>query len=292
METGHPKSMRFASQVPGGELKGLVEDYWLYEDYTPSFHCKERILPSGTVELVINLQDNELRIYDATRAGFSRRFSGAIVSGTYYGSFVTDTAEEKSVMGVHFKPGGAFPFLGVPPDELSGTHLDLETLWGRAARDLRDRLCEAKTAAKRFQILEEALAGHIFRPPEHHYAVAAALDEFKRPGVRRRVREIAAEIGLSQRRFIRVFASEVGLTPKRFSRIRRFQEAVSLASASNAVPDWPQLALRCGYFDQSHLIDDFVAFSGLTPGEYFGQLRHLDEHKIQRKRNHVPLVGE
>jgi hypothetical protein len=37
-------------------------------------------------------------------------------------------------------------------------------------------------------------------------------------------------------------------------------------------------------------VGDFVEFSGLTPSLYFGQLNHLDQHKVRRKRNHVPLV--
>ena len=241
---------------------------------------------------MINLQDNELRIYDAARIDSCKRFSGALVSGTYSRSFVTDTAEERSVMGVHFKPAGAFPFLGVPADELADTHVDLEMLWGQSARELRERLCEAPTPVKRFQILEDVLSAHLFRPLEHHHAVSTTLDEFGRLGTRPMVREMAKEIELSQRRFIRVFAAEVGLTPKLFGRIQRFQKAVSLASASNAVPDWPQLALNCGYFDQSHLIGDFVEFSSLTPSEYIAQLRHLDQHKVRRKRNHVPLVHQ
>lgn len=282
--------MLFRSYVPGSPLKDVVHDFWLYEDYTASSHFKERILPSGTIEMVINLRDNELRIYDAAQIDSCTRFSGTLVSGTYGRCFITDTAEERSVMGVHFKPAGAFPFLGVPPDELADRHLELEMLWGRSARELRERLCEAATPAKRFRILEQTLSAHLFRPLEHHYAVAAALDEFGRPGARPMVREMARKIGLSQRRFIRAFAAEVGLTPKLFGRIQRFQRAVTFVSASSIAPDWAGLSLKCGYFDQSHLISDFLEFSGLTPTEYFGQLHRLDQHKIQRKRNHVPLT--
>jgi AraC-like DNA-binding protein len=163
-------------------------------------------------------------------------------------------------------------------------------LWGRSARELRERLCEAATPAKRFRILEQTLSAHLFRPLEHHYAVAAALDEFGRPGARPMVREMARKIGLSQRRFIRAFAAEVGLTPKLLGRIQRFQRAVTFVSASSIAPDWAGLSLKCGYFDQSHLISDFLEFSGLTPTEYFGQLHRLDQLKIQRKRNHLPLI--
>ena len=47
-------------------------------------------------------------------------------------------------MGVHFKPGGAFPFLGLPAGELADTHVDLEALWGSFANRLRERICEGR----------------------------------------------------------------------------------------------------------------------------------------------------
>ena len=33
-------------------------------------------------------------------------------------------------------------------------------------------------------------------------------------------------------------------------------------------PDWPQLALDLGYFDQAHLINDFRSITGYSPTEY------------------------
>lgn len=57
------------------------------------------------------------------------------------------------------------------------------------------------------------------------------------------------------------------MTPKLFARVRRFQRAISLAGQAPTV-NWARLAADCGYFDQSHLIRDFVAFSGLTPADY------------------------
>lgn len=52
-------------------------------------HFGERNLPSGTIELVVNLREDELRIYDPDRPDRCRRFSGALVSGAYGRGFVT-----------------------------------------------------------------------------------------------------------------------------------------------------------------------------------------------------------
>jgi Domain of unknown function (DUF6597) len=98
--------MLFHRYVPGEPLNLFVADFWLYENYTTDLHAKERILPSGTIEMVFNLHADELRIYDPVHHDRYQRYSGALVSGPYQRCFVTDTAEENSVMGVHFKPAG------------------------------------------------------------------------------------------------------------------------------------------------------------------------------------------
>jgi AraC-like DNA-binding protein len=87
-------------------------------------------------------------------------------------------------------------------------------------------------------------------------------------------------VGLSQGRFIDRFRDEVGLTPKLFCRVRRFQEVVRRVHRAREV-DWTDVALSCGYFDQAHFINDFRAFSGLSPTTY---MAWKGDHQ-----NHVPL---
>ena len=89
------------------------------------------------------------------------RFSGAVVSGAHGRGFAPETAEEAFIIGVHFKPGGAFPFLGLPAGDLADTHVDLETLWGPSAGRLRERLGEARTSAERFQLLQKVLLSRL-----------------------------------------------------------------------------------------------------------------------------------
>lgn len=125
-------------------------------------------------------------------------------------------------MGVHFKPGGAFPFLGLVADELTDTHVDLETIWGRGAAEIRERLCGTRSPARRFRLLEKVLLSRLFRPLSHHPAVSLALYGFRFDNARAAVRRLARSAGLSDRRFIDVFRFEVGLGPKLFNRVQRF----------------------------------------------------------------------
>lgn len=267
---------------PKPPLSKFVDSFWLYEGHATENNIG-RILPTGTLELVINLKQNELRFYDAERPENCSRFSGAIVSGAH-GRGLTPT-EEAFIIGVHFKPGGAFPFLGLPAGDLTDTHVDLETLWGLSARRLRERLCEARTSAERFQLLQETLLSRMWNGVENHYAVSTALEMFEKNKVQPTVSEVGKYVGLSQRRLIQVFKTEVGLTPKLFSRIQRFQQARTFIQHNPSIK-WADLAVDLGYFDQSHLIREFLEFSGLSPAEYL-KLRSILSNTSLASRRHI-----
>jgi AraC-like DNA-binding protein len=58
------------------------------------------------------------------------------------------------------------------------------------------------------------------------------------------------------------------LSPKSYARMCRFLFAIELMDRRIAAsrPEWAALALDAGYCDQSHLVRDFQAICGMTPG--------------------------
>ena len=288
--------MQFFSFHPEAPLDEFVDVFWMIE--RGDTDRRERILPSGTTELVFNLYEDEFRIYDPIRPERYQRFCGAVVSGAYSRAFVCDARQHRSIIGIHFRPGGAWPFFGAAVGELSDTHVNLEDLWGHAARSLRDRLCEASTVRSRFQITEKALLERMQQSRSRHPAIDGALQLFGPTGTGRLTREVARELGMCQRWFIDLFTQNVGLTPKLLCRILRFQHARRVAENADrrrgswtatcragAALDWAQMAIQCGYYDQSHLIRDFQSLSGLSPSEFIRDLRPARNVKD----NHVPI---
>ena len=132
-------------------------------------------------------------------------------------------------------------------------------------------------------MLEQVLLRRLCDRVDQHYAVLAALEIFGNNQAWI-VREVARHIGLSQRRFIQIFKAEVGVTPKLFSRIQRFQQTRSFIQQSASV-NWATLALELGYFDQSHLIREFLEFSGQSPTNYRKRQIRFLEQNIQLERN-------
>jgi AraC-like DNA-binding protein len=268
--------MRYLARQPSPPLSEMVECVWSLRD-APA-HARERIVPSGTIELVINLHDDEFRIYGA--AGTERRFRGAIASGCYTRAFEIDTRAHAEVLGVHFKPGGAARLLGLPPGLLADTHVGLDDLWGHGATELRERLCASSTFGQRLELVEQALMARLADRPHRRPAVSAGLAELDRPAVA--VGHVAGMLGLSRRRFIEVFTEDVGMTPKRYSIVRRFQRALALAIRRPSGA-WAQIALECGYCDQAHLCRDWAELTGLSPAAL------LALRSVQVKENHVAV---
>src|SRR5580698_8438601 len=163
--------------VPRSSLSQFVDLLWLYEGYTQP-HAKERVLPTGQMQIVINLLEDKSCIYDREDTERCQTFSGSLLAGAHSEYLVITTAMQASVIGVYFKPGGAFPFLRMPAGELRDTTVSLDTLWGATAVDLRDRLLEAPTNQARFEILERVLLSELNRGFVRHGAVGFALRRF------------------------------------------------------------------------------------------------------------------
>ncbi|HEX2466520.1 MAG TPA: AraC family transcriptional regulator [Thermoanaerobaculia bacterium] len=284
-----PPMPRIFIRRPTGALAPFVDTIWYFTSCSFG-HERERILPTGAMQLLVNLEEDELRTYHGPTYQQVERLPGAALSGTYRGHFAIDTAEQRSIAGVAFRSGGAFPFFREPADEVAGAHVELGALWGGGGATLRERLLEAgpspvgaggaKGPQAILDTLERELLARAVRPLASDPTLEFAVSAFDRGAT---VAAVLSRIGGSSRRFLRAFAERVGLTPKRFERIRRFRRVVDSIELGRPV-SWAQVALACGYYDQAHLINDFREFSGITPTEY--------APRSYGDRSHVPLRDE
>jgi AraC-like DNA-binding protein len=285
--------MRYYQYKPPSPLSAYVRCLWYSEGFEGT-HARERLLPSGESTIVFDLRepgpgksapgerDGKAADAgdDAGDAGDVDLSSPAVFCGARTDCFVIETSAQERVIGIQFKPGGAFPFLTMPASAVAGATHDLNDAWGPEATLLREQLLEASGVRAMFAILERTLLGRLRRESALDPAVmyAAGLLSSGRGEVK--VADVTGQIGMSARRFGDLFREQTGLTPKAFHRVRRFQRVLRTLRGS-ADGSWAEVALHCGYYDQAHFIHDFRHFSGLTPGEY---LRVVTPHL-----NHLPL---
>jgi AraC-like DNA-binding protein len=158
--------------------------------------------------------------------------------------------------------------LGVPASEVAGRTVALEDVWGDAATQrLLDRLAHARDAKVAASIVERALAERLVHARRAHSQLAHdAAERLSHANVK----AVAVELGVSERHLRRVFRDAIGVSPKAFAKLARFRRALEAAHADTS---WAGIAATAGYYDQSHLIAEFRAISGVTPSALLRELR-------------------
>jgi AraC-like DNA-binding protein len=259
---------------PAAALAPFVEAFWYVEGDLPP--GRERKLPSGEMQIVVNLAEDQLRWYGGAQLDERWTTHGAGLCGALAGPVGIDTAEQRRVLGVSFRPGGTVPFFAESAEALTEPVIGLDVLWGRTGSTLRELLLDQHTPEAMLRTMEAALLQRVVRPlrPDAVLVTAtAALDRGRSIG------GVVDALGMTRSTFARRFRHGIGLAPKPFARVRRLQRVLGTVSAGTAV-DWAAVATRHGFFDQAHLINDFRALTGLTPSGY--------EPRSATEPNHVP----
>lgn len=248
---------------PRAELAPYVRLIWALElDEAAAFGPPNTIVPDGIVELVLHY-----------RHPFTVRFGGEAAQLQTRSSVVFQALRPLTIapdgaagfLSVRFEPWGAHHFFGTPLVEFRDRIVSAADLFGAGLVELEERLDAAASVGERVALVEGFLVGRLARHRKDNVAplVRAVWAHRGRISVRR----LCAELGFGERRLERTFAASVGLTPKRFASLSRFLFACRELRQGS----WhtlTEVAYDCGYYDQSHFIADFKAFSGLTPGRF------------------------
>jgi len=260
-------------RLPRRELAPFVDRLWACEASDGAPGGRERVLPTGTMHVVIRI-DEPLRLFATPDAAEATTIGHAIIGGARASAYVRDVSRPVRSVGAQLRPGAAELLLGVPASALAERHTVLDDVWGAAAAELRAQLAELADPDAQLDRFEAALLARVPRVRGIHPAVAEALAQL---GAHGDVGAAVDALGVSHRRFIALFHGAVGLTPKRYVRVRRLQRALpGIASRPLAL-----VAADAGYSDQAHFTRELRALAGVSPGAYRAQATGAV--------NHVPL---
>jgi AraC-like DNA-binding protein len=255
--------------TPDPRLADVVATMWYGVGHVT--YQRDRILPSGQSQLLINLGPPQYRVEPGPP---ERRvpFVDVWYSGLHQGPIDTEAPHGNALLGVAFSARGAYPWLGPRLEGLADRIVALADALGDGVLALRERLLDTPDIAQRFTIVEQWLIARLSPRQAVHPAVRWAVDRIAQTGGRVPVGWLATQTGYTRKHHAGLFVRQVGLTPKALCRIHRFRGALALLDGATQVP-WAALADHCGYYDQSHLINDFRSFAGLSPVELVRQTR-------------------
>ncbi len=247
-------------------LSDVVETVFYLEGYRPE-HRLERIVPDGSINLVIELDGRVRHVCDRETKEPQQACVGSWLSGVHTSPLTIEALPDTRLVAVRMRPGRASWLLGPNVDAFTDRVTPGTEIFGPAIDELRESLVATTDAdrllARSTEWLESRCDAAGAPPDWLMQTVDALLAE---PSVGTLTGLLEAS-GYSHKHFIHVFRRHVGVRPKQFQRIVRFQAVLGAIHEERDVR-WAQVAAECGYSDQSHLIRDFARFSGYRPQRF------------------------
>lgn len=251
---------------PAPPLDQFIENFLYYKGYDPS-HSIDRFLPDGNVYLLIDLTETPKFIYDNHSLAEIQTCRNLWFSGIRNRYITIPSGRDNEMLVINFHKGKAYPFVGMPMNELTDYVVDGEMVMPKEILDLRALLLDLLTVQQKFLFVEQYLL-QTFQPKlQVNPFVDFAVNCIVQSPHQLSLKYLSDKVGFSQKHFIKIFKEHVGVTPKAFVKIMRFQKAIQEIEATNSA-NWARIAYESGYYDQAHFINDFKDFSGFTPNQF------------------------
>jgi AraC-like DNA-binding protein len=263
---------------PNAQVRAAVLEYHGYRQrgVAPAVH---RGLPSPFLTLIFTV-DEPLQLakqVDPRRPG--GRYD-TLAGGLHTTPAIIAHDGAQSGIQLRVDPLAARALFGRPASEFAGYDGDASEVLGDVAGEVHEQLREATTWAHRFSVLDQVLGRVLSRRGDEAGtapdAVVHAWQLLLASGGRAPVRALAAAVGYTDRHLANQFRAELGLSPKTAARVIRFDRARralpgDATGARCGSARIGAVAARYGYYDQSHLVRDFVDFAGCSPSRWLAE---------------------
>ncbi len=267
--------MEYKISKPSQFLSRYIKYYWSLENCIPvNKEHIQRIVPSGLFELIFYLRDKPQMINQQKSISDSIILTGQLKN--YHDLKVTGNL---SLFAIYFLPHGLSMFLDLPIKELFNQSIPLKYLIKDTVQKLEDELSNAETFEKQIVFAENFLMSQIQKVEKKYKynRIRYVINEINKVKGVLNIDDLASESFLSRKQFERTFVEIIGISPKQFLKIVRFQNAIFEKSKPGDL-NITELAYKCGYYDQAHMINDFNKLSGMSPVKYFHECEPYSDY--------------
>ena len=252
-------------KIPTFPLSQFVKYIWVYES---SIDTTTNAIQTFAVEgcpIIIFHYKQPLKCKSGNNNWATHPQQCVIGQIKHFGEIIESGNE--GMVAVVFYPDGLFPIIKFPVIELTNLIVDLELVFGKAVKEIQEKICEANSNEKRISLIEHFLLNQFKNKNNQCYNDIRFAVSQMQSNNKISILNLASEVNMSKRNFERKFLDNVGLTPVFYNRIVRFQKAITLINQQNRLT-FTELAYMSGYYDQSHFIRDFKQFYGQPPKEF------------------------
>ena len=152
--------------------------------------------------------------------------------------------------------------------DFSDKIINLHDVLNGESERLREMLVDATSEEQIRILLNQYFLKKVDIKSKSSDIVDYAIANVKVSGSPTSIKDLCESANISNKHLITLFNQKVGFPPKLIHRLNKFIKVIELIQQKNQV-NWPEIAFECNYYDQSHLINDFKGFSGLSPKNYY-----------------------
>jgi AraC-like DNA-binding protein len=253
-----------------GAARAAVRGYVGYEEWPRNAILRREIARCG-IALILAFGDR-LDVREGIEG--PTRSLGAFVVGTQSHASLTELGGHQHGVQVELSDAGAVALFG-QLSELTDAVIPIGEVLGRWGARLVEQLGNAANWEERFAVLDDVFAARASAHGQPTDAISPDVSWLRRQLVatagQARVEPLMDETGWSRRFVTERFRTQLGVSPKAYARILRFRRAVGLLDGVGHGRTLADVAMDCGYYDQSHFSRDFVALAGCTPSAFLAE---------------------
>lgn len=249
---------------PHPRFKDYIQCYWTLNCFDNDLDAIYSTALDAGLELIFNLSDPIECIVDDS--------SPVTIAGDFMVGSLARQIQIKptgfiSLFAVKFTPEGLYPFLSMPPVDLSDFCVEIEEVWELNGFGLSKQIHSTSQEFERhIRTFEGFFARRMNDFKTHSSNVEKAVAIIRSHKGQIQVETLAKRLKISSRHLERKFTERIGISPKQLCRIFRIKNVLNHLNPSEC--DWASLAVANGYFDQAHFIHEFKFFTGQSPLSY------------------------
>lgn len=267
--------MGFYTSKPSSILSQYVKQYWAIEDcLSPANEHIQRIVPNGLMELMFYL-GNKPKALDEKK----NLSENTIVSGQQKGFYDILVTEKLSLFSISFQPYGAAMFFNIPSNDFFNQNIPLKHILKDKVTELESELYDSATFEKKIKVVEKFLMNQLRNSAKEYELkrIVKSVEAINKSNGLIDIESLSSIACLSRKQYERTFSEYIGTSPRQFLRTIRFQNSLRLKQRNKNI-QLTELAYACGYYDQSHMINDYKLLSGKTPTHYFSECEPYSDY--------------
>jgi hypothetical protein len=146
--------MKYVGRVPAPPLDRFIDDIYCLTGVPR--HRRMNVPPMPSAHLFVNL-GGPARLWDSDPSVPSAVLADGWFMGVWTRRFLFEYPTPVRLVGVHFKPWGMSPFVGMPATELRDRWVPVDAVWQRSVDRIRNQAGDVASATETLRVLEEEL---------------------------------------------------------------------------------------------------------------------------------------